>query len=463
MSLKYITSVFFVGVGGIGMSALARYFNISGKNVFGYDQTSTALTDKLIKEGIQITFSDDISSIDSKLLDSGETNKLLVVYTPAISYSNKILSAFDKIEGMLVMKRAEVLEAITKDKFTIAVGGTHGKTTVTSIIAHILKESGKDLSAFVGGILTDYETNYLSSGNSSVMLVEADEYDRSFHKLTPDLAVITSIDHDHMDVYEDFGSMKESFVEFASNIVEGGTLIVQERVSRLFENSSAIVESYSLAQSAKYFADNIRIENDCFVFDFVSEEHKIMDITIGMAGRHNVENAVVAIAVALKQSVDQKEIKKALAQFQGIKRRFEVHIKTSALVYIDDYAHHPKEIDACISAIKELYPDKKITGVFQPHLYSRTKDFAKAFAVSLDALDEVFLLNIYPAREKPIEGVSSNMILDKMHLREKSIVKKDNLIDELLHSDVEVLVTMGAGDIDKMVIPIRETLLRATE
>ncbi len=459
MTFDSVKSIFLVGVGGIGMSAIARYFNGLDKKVYGYDQTATNLTDKLIEEGIQITFDDEVANIPSEIL-KGEN--VLAVYTPAISDSNEILKTLNEA-NLKVLKRAEVLEQISKGRFTIAVGGTHGKTTVTAMIAHILNEADKDLVAFVGGIITGYETNFISSGNASLMLVEADEYDRSFHRLNPDLAVITSIDHDHLDIYEDHESMKESYLQFASNIVEGGTLLVHERVSRLFENACVNVESYAINQPANYSAENIRIEEGCFVFDFISEKQKIENISLAIAGRHNVENAVVAIAVALKQGVDQVKITEALSSFQGIKRRFEFQIRTNDLVYIDDYAHHPKEIDACINAIKELYPGKEITGIFQPHLYSRTRDFAKAFATSLDALDEVILLNIYPAREQAIEGVSSNLILDKMNLRRKSIVKKEDLMDKLLQSDVEVLVTMGAGDIDSMVIPIREALLKSSD
>jgi UDP-N-acetylmuramate--alanine ligase len=462
MNLESIKSVFLVGVGGIGMSALARCFNESGKEVFGYDQTSTALTDKLIKEGIQIEFEDDAANIPSGVLDNSRPESVLVVYTPAIPDSNRILTAFREASGLKILKRAEVLEQIAKGRFTIAVGGTHGKTTVTSMIAYILNETGKDFVAFVGGVLREYETNFLTSGSASVMLVEADEYDRSFHKLNPDLAVITSIDHDHLDIYEDYESMKRSYLQFASNIVNGGTLLVHETVSDMFEYDEVGVEPYGMGQYASCHAENTRVEEGRFSFDYVSENERINNISLSIGGRHNVENAVAAIAVALKQGVDAAEIKKALAAFQGIQRRFEVQINTDDLVYIDDYAHHPKEIDACINAIKELYPGKKITGVFQPHLYSRTRDFAKDFAASLDVLDEVFLLNIYPAREKPVEGVSSNMILDKMKLRRKSIVKKRALIDELLQSGPEVLVTMGAGDIDKWVIPIREALLKGS-
>ena len=461
LDFKNITQVYFLGIGGIGMSALARYFNAMGMKVSGYDKTSTKLTDELIAEGIDIHFDDNIRLIPVSIKQLPYAiGNILIVYTPAIPKDHSELIYFKEC-GFVIKKRAEVLGMITENSNTIAVAGTHGKTTTSSLIAHVLKVAGLDPSAFLGGISQNYNTNLLLSSNvasSNLVVVEADEYDRSFLTLHPAIGVITSVDADHLDIYGEEKYMQESYSLFAKQ-VKSKLILKKSIVIKINPEKKAITYSIN-DEGADYFAQNIRIDNGAYHYDIVTPIHIFTDLTLGLPGLHNVENSVAATAVACEMSVSGTTIREALKSFGGVKRRFDYQIKTDSLVYIDDYAHHPEELKAAINSIKEMYPNKKITGIFQPHLFSRTRDFADDFARSLDLLDECILMEIYPARELPIEGVSSKMLFDKMKSANKSIVQKEDLLTEISKRKLDVLVTLGAGDIDMFVEPIRNSLLK---
>jgi UDP-N-acetylmuramate--alanine ligase len=448
MELRNIQRVYLIGIGGIGMSGLARYFHHLGCIVCGYDKTPTDLTDSLHNEGIPITFEDNSECISKSFRDVDDHT--LIIYTPAIPKDSEILNFFQK-KGFLLWKRSQVLGLISKGKFTIAMAGTHGKTTTSTMVAHILKDSGKDCSAFLGGIATNYQTNVLF-GDNDIVVVEADEYDRSFLTLYPDIAIVTSMDADHLDIYGDHGQLTESFQLFASQVKTGGVLI--HRKGLALTNGF----TYSITEPADAMAENIRIENGDFYFDFKRGSISIADIKLGIAGLHNIENAVAAIEAALRLHIDAGAIKSALGSFKGVKRRFEYLIKNDQHIFIDDYAHHPEELRAAISSIKKLYPGKKLTTIFQPHLYSRTRDFADGFAEVLDMTDELIMLDIYPARELPIEGVSADMILDKMKLWNKRKCGKQEAIDRVNLEKPELLLTVGAGDIDQLVQPLKQVL-----
>lgn len=467
MNLDTIKNIYFLGIGGIGMSALARYFKAMGKEVSGYDKTKTPLTDELIAEGIAVHFEDNIDLLHSQFRTYN--SETLIVWTPAIPKDHRELNFFQK-NGFEIKKRSEVLGMITEQTFTIAVAGTHGKTTTSSLIAHILRSSGVDCTAFLGGITQNYGTNLLLSEKlknqkrkskiKPIVVVEADEYDRSFLTLHPDIAVITSVDPDHLDIYGDQKKMEESYSQFANQVKEGGVLIIKKGVDKVLaieKNQKKF--TYSLHQHSDYYARKIGIKKGDYMFDVVTPEQAIRGMQLTVPGRHNVENAVAAVAVAHQMNVFSGNIKHALSAFKGVKRRFEYHIRSNKLVFIDDYAHHPEELRACISAVKEMYPSKKVTGVFQPHLFTRTRDFADAFARSLELLDELILLDIYPAREKPIPGITSDMLLEKIRLKNKKVVLKAELVPEIKSRDIEVFVTLGAGDIDAMVEPIKNELL----
>jgi len=468
MNFENIKYVYFLGIGGIGMSALARYFNAMGKSVSGYDKTRTALTDELVAEGISVHFEDNVDLIQKEA--KSEKAETLIVFTPAVPKDHSELRFFQKNE-YVIKKRSEVLGMITEQTFTIAVAGTHGKTTTSSLIAHILKSSEVDCTAFLGGITQNYGTNLLLSEKlknlkkkskiKPITVVEADEYDRSFLTLHPDIAVITSVDADHLDIYGDQKQMEESYSQFAGQVKDGGVLIIKKGVDKVlvFEKTGKKLHTYSLHQSSDYYARKIAIKKGEYIFDVVTPEQAIRGMQLGVPGKHNVENAVAAVAVAQHMNVFSGNIKNALSTFKGVKRRFEYHVKSEKLVYIDDYAHHPEELRACISAVKEMYPSKKVTGIFQPHLFTRTRDFADEFARSLELLDELILLDIYPAREKPIEGVSSAMLLEKIRTKNKKIVSKKELVTEIKNREVEVLITLGAGDIDALVEPLKDELM----
>jgi len=448
MELRNIQRVYLVGIGGIGMSGLARYFNHLGCIVCGYDKTPTDLTDELRNEGIQVTFEDNNGGIPKSFRDVDDNT--LIIYTPAIPDDSDILNFFQK-KGFVLWKRSQVLGLISKDKFTIAVGGTHGKTTTSCMVAHILKDSGHDCSAFLGGIASNYQTNVLF-GKNDIVVVEADEYDRSFLTLFPNIAIITAMDADHLDIYGDHAQLTESFQQFASQVKKGGVLI--HRKGLPLANGF----TYSIDGDADATAENIRIENGDFYFDFKRGSIRIPAIKLGIAGLHNIENAVAAIEVALRLHIDWEAIKSALGSFKGVKRRFEYIVKNDSHIYIDDYAHHPEELRATISSIKKLYPDKKLTTIFQPHLYTRTRDFADGFAEVLDMCDEVILLDIYPARELPIEGVNADMILNRMKMWNKRKCGKQEVIDRVKLEKPELLLTVGAGDIDQLVQPLKNAL-----
>ena len=451
--------VYFLGIGGIGMSALARWFMRLGKKVYGYDKTETPLTRKLIEEGADIHYDDAIENISSAVLNS--KNRVLVIITPAIP-GNHLEYNYLLENEFTILKRSEVLGLITKDLYSIAVAGTHGKTSTSAMIAHILKNSGKSSVSLIGGILQEYESNLIIEGDhtpETIAVLEADEYDRSFLKLSPDIAVITSADADHLDIYGGHDEMKSSFKHFIQKVKPNGHVFINEILTSWLINEKPTVESHSYAlEKGVNKTSNIHISGSDFIFDFNGEIENIEEVRLSVPGFHNVENAVASISVALQLGIDSDSIKSALSSFKGVKRRFEYQIKTDDLVYIDDYAHHPMEIKAFLSSVQSLYPNKKITAIFQPHLFTRTRDFADGFAESLDMADQVILMNIYPARELPIEGVTSKIIFDKMKKENKIITEDIQLLNTISKIDSKVFVTIGAGDIDRFVQPIKDLL-----
>jgi UDP-N-acetylmuramate--alanine ligase len=448
MELQNIKRVYLIGIGGIGMSGLARYFHHLGCIVCGYDKTSTDLTNELKNEGIQIIFDDNEEWIPMSFRKTDEGT--LVIYTPAIPKDSAIVGFFQK-RGFELFKRSQVLGLISKGKYTVAIAGTHGKTTTSTMVAHILKDSGKDCSAFLGGIASNYNSNVLY-GKNDIVVVEADEYDRSFLTLYPDIAVITSMDADHLDIYGDHQHLTDSFKMFASQIKEGGVLIHKQGLPL------DTGYTYSIKDAADAIALNIRIENGSFYFDFRNSNTDIKDIQLGIPGFHNVENATAAIEATLRLGVTPDAIKSALTSFRGVHRRFEYIVKTPEHIYIDDYAHHPEELRAAINSVKKLYPDRKLVTIFQPHLFTRTRDFADGFAEVLDMTDELILLDIYPARELPIEGVDAEMILSRMNLVNKRKLTKQQAIDAIANEKPALLLTVGAGDIDQLVEPLKNAL-----
>ena len=445
MNLNQIHNVYFIGIGGIGMSALARYFQNIGKNVSGYDKTPTTLTDELITGGMNIHFEDNIGLIPNEYY----VENTLVIITPAVPISHSEWNYFLE-RNYVVKKRAEVLGIITKDTFCFAVAGTHGKTTTSSILGHILYESGVDVTAFLGGIVENYNSNLIGNGKT-VTVVEADEFDRSFMHLHPNIACITSMDADHLDIYGDSASIEATFREFACKVVDK---------SKLFVPKGLPLEGLTVGinEASTFQAQNIRIENGFYVFDVKTPSEMIKDIQFGLPGRHNLMNALMALAMAKTYGSPTESIAKALASFKGVQRRFSYQIKTKDLVYIDDYAHHPTEINAVHQAVSELYPNQKVLAIFQPHLFSRTKDFGADFAKSLSQFDEIILLDIYPARELPMEGITSSWLLSKMENNHKKLVSKNDLIPSILESDAQIIVTIGAGDIGELVPTIKTAL-----
>jgi UDP-N-acetylmuramate--alanine ligase len=469
VELTKIHSVYFLGIGGIGMSALARYFNAMGKQVSGYDKTPTKLTDALISEGIKVHFEDNIELIAEgfKSQIPNLKSQILVVYTPAVPKDHSELNYFIN-NNFIVKKRAEVLGLITDSSYTVAVAGTHGKTTTSSLVAHILKTANLDPSAFLGGITQNYNTNLLLSQSIKIQnpkskiqnltVVEADEYDRSFLTLHPEIAVITSADADHLDIYGDKKYVEESYSMFA-NLVKSKLILKKSIVDKIVTTKPVV--TYSVSDStATYFAQNVKIENASYQYEIVTPKGVFKNMTLGLPGLHNVENSVAAVAIADLMNVSEDDIREALKTFRGVRRRFDYQIKTDKLVFIDDYAHHPEELKACINSAKAMYPGKKITGIFQPHLFSRTRDFADDFAKSLDLLDDCILMEIYPARELPIEGVTSQMLINKMKSTNKSICQKKDLVNEVSKRKLDVLITMGAGDIDTFVEPLKNELVK---
>ncbi|MFV8365042.1 UDP-N-acetylmuramate--L-alanine ligase [Flavobacterium sp. XS1P27] len=445
MNLNQIHNVYFIGIGGIGMSNLARYFKNLGKNVSGYDKTPSALTNELIASGISIHFEDSIDAIPKDFY----IENTLVIITPAVPKTHLEWNYFLE-RDFQVKKRAEVLGIITKDTFCFAVAGTHGKTTTSGILGHILNESGADVTAFIGGIVENYNSNLIGSGKT-ITVVEADEFDRSFLHLHPNIACITSMDADHLDIYGTSEAIEESFIEFASKIEDKRNLFITKELP--LEGVTCAVN-----EDAVFKAFNVRIGNGSYVFDVQTPTEVIKDLHFGLPGRHNLMNALMAIAMAKLFGTPTDAIVKAITSFKGIKRRFSYQIKTEAKVYIDDYAHHPTEINAVHQAVRELYPNQKVLAIFQPHLFSRTRDFADDFAKSLSAFDDIILLDIYPARELPMEGINAQWLMDKMTNSHKKIVAKDDLIATILASDAAIIVTIGAGDIGELVPSIKKAI-----
>lgn len=456
ISLQDIQSVYFIGIGGIGMSALVRYFLSKGIGVAGYDRTSSPLTEELAKEGAGIHYADDIRSIPSFCKDVDTT---LIVYTPAVPETHSELIYFRE-HSYHVLKRSQVLGLITKSSRAICLAGTHGKTTTSSMTAHLLKQSHVGCNAFLGGILKNYNSNLLLSDRSDLTVVEADEYDRSFHQLTPYMAAITSADPDHLDIYGTSEAYRESFEIFTSLIRPGGVLIMKSGID-VTPRLQPDVKLYTYSEvdkRADFHADNIRIGNGEIWFDFVGPAVRIVDIQLGVPIKINIENGIVAIALAWLNGVTPDEIKDAMQSFAGAERRFDFRLKKENVVLIDDYAHHPEELKNSILSVKALYGDRKVTGIFQPHLYSRTRDFASEFAASLSLLDELILLDVYPAREEPIPGINSDLIFEQVTIPQKQCCTKEQLPGLIETGTYDVVLMLGAGDIDRLVEPIKKIL-----
>ncbi len=453
-SLNQIDRIYFIGIGGIGMSALARYFSFHGKKVSGYDRTETHLTKQLVAEGIPVVY-DDSEELAPKDAD-------MVVYTPAVPAEHQQLHYY-RSSNIPVLKRSEVLGMITESSFNICVAGTHGKTTISTMIAHILRDTGYGCNAFLGGIAANYNSNFWSS-ERNMCVIEADEYDRSFLKLSPDIAVISAMDADHLDIYGTEEAMQDSFIEFSGKVKNDGVLFVKEGIARSEEFKAPMKVTYSLKHDADIKAENIRIVNGYYIFDVKLKDELVEDVALNMGGMHNVENASVAIAVAKQLNIDTEAVKSAVEDFRGVKRRFEYIIKKKHLVYIDDYAHHPEELDTLIKSAMKLFPDKRCVVIFQPHLFTRTRDLANDFAKTLDQAHQVIVLPIYPAREEPLPGITAQTITGKMTNEKIRILDKKMtlaqikaLVEKGETKDL-LLITAGAGDIDTLVDPIKQLL-----
>jgi UDP-N-acetylmuramate--alanine ligase len=450
MNIEQVKEVYFLGIGGIGMSALARFFKNRGCSVFGYDRTSSPLTLELEAEGMEIHYEEDVDLIPDGID--------LVVYTPAVPKKHSEYQFFLE-NGYPILKRSQVLGMISSGYKTIGIAGTHGKTTISTLTAHLLQQTPNGVNAFMGGISKNYQSNLLLSARSEWVVVEADEFDRSFLHLFPQIAVITSVDADHLDIYKTILALKDSFTQFTAQIKPGGYLIIKKGISlNVIQRPGLKIFTYSIDQEADFCIQKLRISKGHYIFDLKLGETSMESVELGLPGLFNVENAIASSAAAWLAGAMKEEIRKGLLSFSGVHRRFDMRINREDLIYIDDYAHHPEELKACINSVRHLYPDKKITGVFQPHLFSRTRDFADDFARSLELLDEVILLEIYPARELPIEGIDSQMLLNKINKTTKYVCKNDELIDLLKTLKPELLLTLGAGDIDKFVKPIEESL-----
>lgn len=449
MKLKEYKNIYFVGIGGIGMSSIARYFNNKNVNIFGYDRVKSSLCVELENEGMKIHYTEDTNQISVQKEDT------LVIYTPAIPSENTELSYFVK-NNYIVMKRSEVLGEITEDHFTIAIAGTHGKTTTSTMIAHILHDSGMDCTAFLGGVSTNYNSNLIFGTEKSVIVVEADEFDRSFLTLTPDVAVITSVDADHLDIYQNKERLISAFSDFTNKIKSGGTLFLEENIDMSVVNRDDIsVLKYGLSISSDCKGTDIYPDKKTMKFQVECNGNTFDDLRLNMGGVYNVMNAVASVSVANLLEIDSYKIVDGINTFMGIRRRFETHISSDNLVFIDDYAHHPKEVMESINAVKQMYPERKITVVFQPHLHSRTKDFMNEFANSLSLADELILLDIYGAREEEIEGVSSQILLNKCTSTKKELSSLDSIVEKIADKEIDVLLTLGAGDISTIIEPLR--------
>jgi len=459
IDLKKTEAIYFVGIGGIGMSAIALYFIKGGFTVGGYDRSESRITISLKEAGCTITYNDDVNSIPQIFSNTAEKDKVLIVFTPAIPAENSIMSFF-RNEGYTILKRSEILGEISSNTETLAISGTHGKTTVSTMTAHLLKQSHVDCSAFLGGISKNYDSNLLL-GNSRYTVIEADEFDRSFHRLTPSMAVVTSLDADHLDIYGDHKTMIEAYNIFFSRIRKGGILVANARIrSEVIVPEGVTCYTYGFEKGADFYAFNIEQHKEYYTFSLKTPEKTIEYIHFPFPGIINIENLSAAIAIAMMCGAEEHEIRKASMLFQGVRRRFDIRINMPGITYIDDYAHHPEEIRAFIKSIRGYFGERKLTGIFQPHLFTRTRDHAEGFAAILDELDEAIILPIYPAREKPIEGVSSSMILERMHIPGKKLLKKEELPGSLDVKKLDVLLTIGAGDIDSLVAPIEEKIRR---
>lgn len=451
---------YFLGIGGIGMSALARFFHHYGKDVHGYDKTLTHLTSQLQNEGIACHYDESIARLKD-LLKKYKREEVLVIYTPAVPADHGEY-IYLKANDYLIIKRSQALGEISNQFKTIAIAGTHGKTTTTTLVTHLLRTAGISCFSFMGGISKNYNTNLLLgdvSDKNTWFVVEADEYDRSFLTLHPQIALITSADADHLDIYGDAGHVKESYTLFSKQVKPDGILVVKKNVDNdLMLTGKRLI--YSLNLNTEYCAQSIRIENAQMQYDIQSPVESITGVSLGLPGFHNVENSIAAVAIAQQLGIKADVIREGLRSFTGVKRRFDYRVKNERVVYIDDYAHHPEELKATIGSVRKMYPGKKITGVFQPHLFSRTRDFAEAFAESLDLLDECLLMEIYPAREKPIPGITSQWLLDKMKLADKKVASRQDILDMAARHRPEVLLTMGAGDIDTLVAPLEQALVK---
>ncbi|MDH6535099.1 UDP-N-acetylmuramate--L-alanine ligase [Parabacteroides sp. 52] len=455
MDINSVQNIYFVGAGGIGMSALIRYFLSKNKRVGGYDKTPSELTETLNKEGAEIHYEDNVERIPVYCQSPATT---LVIYTPAVPDTHTELTWF-RSHGFEIMKRARVLGEITRHSRGLCIAGTHGKTTTSSMVAHLLKQSHVDCNAFLGGILKGYESNLMLSDKSDLTVIEADEFDRSFHWLTPYMAVITSADPDHLDIYGTAEAYRESFEKFTSLIRPDGCLLMRQGIDVSPRLQPGVkLYTYSAGDGGDFHAQHIRVGNGEIFFDFVGPDICIPDVQLGVPMKVNIENGVAAMAIAWLNGAKPEELKTAMAGFAGPRRRFDFQLKQEDIVLIDDYAHHPAELKASILSVKELYAGRKVTGVFQPHLYSRTRDFAEAFAASLSLLDELILLDIYPAREEPIPGVDARLIFDKVTLHDKTLCSKQELLTRMRQGNYEVVLMVGAGDIDRLVVPVKNIL-----
>lgn len=456
MKLGNIDKIYFVGIGGIGMSAIAQWFCKAGFVVEGYDKTPSDITKKLETENIKIYFQDSETSI-SEIFKTNKTSTL-VVYTPAIPKDSKILNYFiqNKYE---ILKRSQILSQLVQDKKSIAVAGTHGKTSISANLSYLLSKTSLSCSAFLGGVVKNFDSNVLINTDSEMVVVEADEFDRSFLTLYPQTAVISAIDADHLDIYKDKQKMVEAFEQFVKQVQKGGNVLIKHGVDiNTNVNKNVKYYTYSINQKTDFYAENVQIKNGMYSFNLVSPFGNIENLKLSVPGLYNVENAIAALAAAIINNADAEQLKKALESYTGVKRRFDVQIRSNKLMMIDDYAHHPAEIEACIKSVRHLYPNKTITGLFQPHLFTRTQDFLEQFAKSLDLLDKALLIPIYPAREKPIEGVTSNAILKKMKLKNKYICEYNEAENKILDLKSDIYLIMGAGDIDRLVKPIKNKL-----
>ncbi len=444
--------LYFIGIGGIGMSGLARYYRRAGAAVAGYDRTPSELIGQLRMEGIEVQFSEDPKLVPAEFREA-RPDEVMVVRTPAVPITSPLLRYWEE-RGCRILKRSEVLGMITRDRRTVAVAGTHGKTTVSTMLAHLLTSGGVRCNAFLGGISANYGTNVLLDDGATVNVVEADEYDRSFLRLHPREAIVTAMDPDHLDIYGTAEAMDAAYAEFAGLCT--GTILAHERVAARLPGGN--VRPYAIDGTSPYRAEHVHVADGVYRFDLITPTHVLRDLALGMPGRHNVENAVAAASMALALGVPEDRLRKGLASFRGVSRRFELRARTAKSVLIDDYAHHPAELEACIRSVRELYPGRKVTGIFQPHLFTRTRDLADGFARSLALLDELILLDIYPAREEPIAGITSAWLLERVPLKNKALCTKQELVPLLRTRDVDILLALGAGDIDREV-PVIAALL----